>query len=58
MEVVLAETGNQLATMERERQEATATKKQLEGENLIIKKDIEDLELGIQKLELFDCWSF
>merc|ERR1711899_61392 len=31
--------------------QATADKKALEGENVVIKKDIEDLELAIQKLE-------
>merc|ERR1711988_791423 len=33
------------------RQQATADKKALEGDNVVIKKDIEDLELAIQKLE-------
>merc|ERR1712080_446419 len=33
------------------RQGATADKKALEGDNVVIKKDIEDLELAIQKLE-------
>merc|ERR1712150_157719 len=33
------------------REDATAEKKVLEGENLVIKKDMEDLELAIQKLE-------
>ena len=37
--------------MEQERQDATAEKKSLEGENQVIKKDMEDLELAIQKLE-------
>merc|ERR1712004_900164 len=31
--------------------QATADKKVLEGENLVIKKDMEDIELAIQKLE-------
>merc|ERR1711981_835911 len=51
LEIVLSETGNQLVAMEQERADATADKKQLEGENLVIKKDMEDLELAIQKLE-------
>merc|ERR1712008_471540 len=33
------------------RQQATQDKKALEGDNVVIKKDIEDLELAIQKLE-------
>ena len=37
--------------MEQERADATAEKKALEGENQVIKKDMEDLELAIQKLE-------
>merc|ERR1712088_1044249 len=36
---------------EANRQQATADKKALEGDNVVIKKDIEDLELAIQKLE-------
>merc|ERR1712045_416083 len=31
--------------------QATADKKVLEGENLVIKKDMEDIELAIQKLD-------
>merc|ERR1712243_298586 len=37
--------------MQEAREDATAEKKQLEAENTVIKKDIEDLELAIQKLE-------
>merc|ERR1711992_390438 len=37
--------------MEANRQQATLDKKALEGDNVVIKKDIEDLELAIQKLE-------
>merc|ERR1739844_862720 len=37
--------------MQEESQYNTAEKKQLEAENGVIKKDIEDLELAIQKLE-------
>merc|ERR1712141_830882 len=43
--------GQKLVQMEEERVQATADKKVLEGENLIIKKDMEDLEIAIQKLE-------
>lgn len=49
LEVILVETGNKLAAMEQSRQEATVDKKQLKGENMVIKKDMEDLELAIQK---------
>merc|ERR1719495_2982420 len=37
--------------MEQARQNETAMKKGLEADNMVIKKDIEDLELAIQKLE-------
>merc|ERR1711899_467476 len=43
--------GEKLVAMEANRQQATADKKALEGENVVIKKDIEDVELAIQKLE-------
>merc|ERR1712241_1165435 len=51
LEKVLAETGTKLTAMQASREDATVEKKQLEGENQVIKKDIEDLELAIQKLE-------
>merc|ERR1711883_46477 len=47
----LVAAGQKLVEMEEERIAATADKKVLEGENVIIKKDIEDIELAIQKLE-------
>merc|ERR1712110_994608 len=47
----LVEAGNKLVQMEQNRQQATFDKKALEGDNQVIKKDIEDLELSIQKLE-------
>merc|ERR1712223_809972 len=50
-EVQLANAGEQLINMEQSRQQATGDKKALEQDNLVIKKDIEDLELAIQKLE-------
>merc|ERR1711994_447924 len=50
-EVVLSQTGKDLVRMQEQRDDATAGKKQLEAENGVIKKDIEDLELAIQKLE-------
>merc|ERR1711988_1662963 len=51
LEVQLVEAGNKLFVMEATRQQATLDKKALEGDNVVIKKDIEDLELAIQKLE-------
>merc|ERR1712066_351192 len=51
LEVQLVEAGKRLADMENSRQQATQDKKALEGDNVVIKKDIEDLELAIQKLE-------
>merc|ERR1719204_625241 len=51
MEVELTNAGKRLAQMEVARQNETAVKKALEGDNMVIKKDIEDLELAIQKLE-------
>merc|ERR1712038_1277438 len=51
LEGVLVETGNLLVQMQQSRIAATGEKKELEAENMVIKKDIEDLELAIQKLE-------
>merc|ERR1712172_218747 len=51
LEVQLLEATETLGNMEATRQQATLDKKALEGENVAIKKDIEDLELAIQKLE-------
>merc|ERR1711971_867584 len=51
LEVQLVEVGKALSAMEAGRQQATLDKKALEGDNIVIKKDIEDLELAIQKLE-------
>merc|ERR1711935_378835 len=51
LEVQLVEAGARLADMEAGRQQATLDKKALEGDNVVIKKDMEDLELAIQKLE-------
>merc|ERR1712088_810273 len=50
-EKALGVAGEKLITMDANRQQATADKKSLEGDNVVIKKDIEDLELAIQKLE-------
>merc|ERR1712242_199882 len=50
-EADLVAAGAKLVQMEEERVQATADKKVLEGENGIIKKDMEDIELAIQKLE-------
>ena len=51
LEVQLSDSGIKLTETEAARQEATLAKKELEQENVVIKKDIEDLELAIQKLE-------
>merc|ERR1712156_275090 len=51
LEVQLAAAGDKLVEMEGNRQQAGLDKKALEGENVIIKKDIADLEGAIQKLE-------
>merc|ERR1719328_780307 len=51
LEVQLQDAGVKLTNTEAARQEATVAKKELESENVVIKKDIEDLELAIQKLE-------
>merc|ERR1711881_693969 len=51
LEVKLTDAGTKLGQMEQNRQQATLDKKTLEGSNVLIKKDIEDLELSIQKLE-------
>merc|ERR1711994_866118 len=50
-EADLVAAGQKLVQMEEERVAATADKKVLEGENVVIKKDMEDIELAIQKLE-------
>merc|ERR1712228_438867 len=50
-ETQLTASGQKLIAMEEERIAATADKKVLEAENVVIKKDIEDIELAIQKLE-------
>merc|ERR1712141_868579 len=51
LEVALVDAGNKLIEMEQARIEATEAKKVLEGDNQVIKKDMEDLEIAIQKLE-------
>merc|ERR550532_2381729 len=51
LEVQLGHAGTKLMEMEQARQQATLDKKALESDNVVIKKDIEDLELAIQKLE-------
>ena len=50
-EVLLHEAGIKLSEIEASRQRATMDKKALEQQNDVIKKDIEDLEVAIQKLE-------
>merc|ERR1719273_2611847 len=51
LEVVLAQSQDKLAQMEADRQRATADKKVLEAECVVVKKDIEDVDMAIQKLE-------
>ena len=51
LEIQIADAQVKLTESENMRQQATTDKKTLESENSVIKKDIEDLELGIQKLE-------
>merc|ERR1712083_421833 len=51
LEAGLVAAGEKLITMEQNRQQAALDKKALEGDNLVIKKDMEDVELAIQKLE-------
>merc|ERR1719273_1842552 len=51
LEVVLAASQDKLAQMEADRQQATADKKVLEAECIVVKKDIEDIDMAIQKLE-------
>merc|ERR1712223_1032822 len=51
LEVQLVDAGAKLVQMEENRQQATQDKRALEQDNSVIKKDIGDLELAIQKLE-------
>merc|ERR1711953_1412053 len=51
LEVQLVDGGNRLVDMEQKRIQATADKKLLEGDSVVIKKDIEDMDMAIQKLE-------
>merc|ERR1712001_298601 len=51
LEVALVEAGQLLVQKEAQRQEDTLEKRALEQDNGVIKKDIEDLEIQIQKLE-------
>merc|ERR1739847_16352 len=51
LEQELIDAQNKLTETEEERQTVTAEKKELENECTVVKKDIEDLEIAIQKLE-------
>merc|ERR550539_676336 len=51
LEAGLVSAGEKLVSMEQNRQQATLDKNALEGDNLVIKKDMEDVEMAIQKLE-------
>merc|ERR1719186_1815313 len=51
LEIELATTQDQLVKAEQSRVQATNDKKELEQESVVIKKDISDVEMIIQKLE-------
>ena len=51
LEGVLVETSEQLDTMQQAREDAALEKKRLDGENFAIKRDMEDLEIAIVKIE-------
>merc|ERR1712089_56430 len=51
LEIALTAAQNKLAQTEQNRISATADKKALEAESVVIKKDIADIEIVIQKLE-------
>ena len=51
LEAILEEECGNLATANQEKQAEIEYKKELENENGLLKKDIEDLEIAIQKLE-------
>jgi len=51
LEIQLSEAQEKLIHMEQTRIQATADKKALEQETVAVKKDIEDIEIAIQKLE-------
>merc|ERR1711981_402978 len=42
LEIILVDTTNKLTSIEQARADATAEKKELEGENMVIKKEMED----------------
>merc|ERR1719411_2167990 len=51
LEVQLDQANNKLANLQSDREMATADKKVLEQECVVVKKDIEDIDMAIQKLE-------
>merc|ERR1711890_61865 len=51
LEITLADSQAKLVDMEANRQQATADKKLLEQETAVIKKDMDDIAIAIQKLE-------
>merc|ERR1712001_602735 len=51
LEVQLEQSQQKLIQMEQNRADATADKKLLEQETSVIKKDMEDIDIAIQKLE-------
>merc|ERR1711997_350478 len=50
-EAKLAKAQNDLAKTEQDRVALTGDRKTMEGEIVVVKKDIEDLELAVQKIE-------
>merc|ERR1712108_59950 len=55
LEFALQEAGQKLIQAEERRVEATQALKEMGGENTVIKKDMEDLEIAIVKLEQEKC---
>merc|ERR1712141_461243 len=55
LEFALQEAGQKLIQAEERRVDATQALKEMGGENTVIKKDIEDLEIAIVKLEQEKC---
>merc|ERR1712072_1597460 len=55
LEIALKDAGERLIDAEARRVDATQALKEMGGENTVIKKDIEDLEIAIVKLEQEKC---
>jgi hypothetical protein len=54
----LQDTQERLQQEEDARNQLFQQKKKLEQENGGLKKDVEDLELALQKVKLGHCWSY